>query len=167
MEKNNIIKDAFNKIKEITEKEKTKKKDRKVLNPTAIEDKTFKVDNLEQIKKAVLDNNLISTENLKDLDINNTDNFFRAVILELLSTKNISLKTEYLSVNETFAGSKLEFLSKYASMPQLSDFLQILETKRVSLERKSRIELIKAFDKRDEEVDAQNRIRDFKSMLGM
>lgn len=115
----------------------------------------------------MLDNNLISTENLKDLDINNTDNFFRAVILELLSTKNISLKTEYLSVNETFAGSKLEFLSKYASMPQLSDFLQILETKRVSLERKSRIELIKAFDKRDEEVDAQNRIRDFKSMLGM
>jgi hypothetical protein len=97
----------------------------------------------------------------------NSDNFFRAVITEMMSPNNISLKTEYVNVNENFAGAKLEFLARYTGMVCLKDFVNILEIKRVSLGRKSRIELIKAFEKRDEEVQAQNRVNMLKQVLGV
>jgi hypothetical protein len=155
-----------NDVENNNNKPETRGRKKKPFLPIAIENKNINIPNMEAIKEAIskVNNN---SEYFNSKDDNMSDNFFRAVIMELLSDKNISLKTEYLSVNENFAGAKLEFLSKYANMPELSVFLKTLETKRVSLNRKSRIELIKAFDKRDEEVDAQNRIRDFKTMLGM
>lgn len=152
-------------LKEIDDTTKQKPKDKKVLNPVLIENKDLNISNLEEIKKSLSVNNATMFKEEKESDL--SDNFFRAVIEEMLSDKNISLKTEYVNLNENFSGAKLEFLAKYAGMPQLHDFINILEIKRVSFGRKSRVELIKAFEKRDEEIQAQERIKDFKTMLGV
>lgn len=97
---------------------------------------------------------------------NSSDSFFRWIITALFSKENISLKTEYLNVNENFIGSKLEFLSKYGNMPYLSEFLEIFETKRVSLDRKGRKEILMALQKREEEIQ-QDKLRNMRGLLGM
>jgi len=154
----------MDKQNQLIKEEKSTKEDKKKLNPVIIEHEGMDIDNLEEIKKALTDSKIFDYKQESNKDM--SDNFFRAVITEMMNDNNISLKTEYLNQNENFSGSKLEFLSKYANMPQLHDFIKILETKRVSLNRKSRIELIKAFDKREEEIQAQDRIRSFKDAMG-
>lgn len=141
-----------------------KEKKQKELNPK-IEDKTNIEFNDEEIINKLEQSNLINIQ--KDSSSDESDNFFRRVITEMLNDNNISLKTEYLNANEVFTGVKLEFLAKKGNMPYLKDFVQIFETKRVSLERKSRIELIKAFEKRDEDLNAQNRMNALKGFLGV
>jgi len=138
-------------------------KKERVLAPVIVEKKDFSIPNLAELKESILnkDSDIIYSDN------DSSDNFFRAVIKEMLSDKNIELKTEYVSLNENFAGAKLEFLAKYGNMPYLSDFLGILERKRVSLQRKSRIEMIKIFENRNEEINSQNRLSSFKEMLGI
>lgn len=139
------------------------KKEDKPLNPEITDHEASSIPDLNELKGLFTqDNNVIAQP-----DGLNSDNFFRAVIQEMMSEKNISLKTEYVNVNENFAGAKLEFLAKQGNMPYLKDFINILEIKRVSLERKSRIELIKAFEKRDEEVAAQQRVNMLKQVLGV
>lgn len=140
-------------------------KEKKPLNPEVIENTKIDSSLMDSIKKALGNNSVLD---IKDTNSNdNSDNFFRAVIREFLNDNSISLKTEFLNPNETFQATKLTFLAKYGNMPYLNDFLHILETKRVSLERKSRIELIKAFEKRDEEMSSQNRMNALKTMFGM
>lgn len=136
--------------------------------PIIIEEyKETNISNLEDIKKLInTGKNLLEIKGGNDSQFN-SDSFFKEVITQLLSGDNISLKTEYINQNENFAGSKLEFLAKFGNMPYLTDFIKIFETKRVSLGRKSRIELIKAFEKRDEEVNIQNRMQNLKQAFGM
>ena len=96
----------------------------------------------------------------------NSDSFFRNLLNKLFDKKDISLKTEYLNVMENFTGSKLEFLSKYGNMPYLNEFVDIFETKRVSLKRKGRQEIIMALQQREQELQAEQQQR-FKTMFGM
>jgi hypothetical protein len=137
-------------------------KKEKVLNPIIEEKKDFNMPNIDKLKSILTNENDIITT-----DKNTSDNFFRAVIDKMFNSDDIELKTEYVSLNENFSGAKLEFLAKYGNMPYLHDFLNILERKRVSLGRKSRIELIKVFEKRDEEINAQNRLQNVKELLGI
>lgn len=137
-------------------------KKEKVLNPIIEEKKNFNIPNTEKLKELLKNESDIITT-----DKNTSDNFFRAVIDKMFNSDDIELKTEYVSLNENFSGAKLEFLAKYGNMPYLHDFLNILERKRVSLGRKSRIELIKVFEKRDEEINSQNRLQNVKELLGI
>ena len=113
---------------------------------------------MEEVKGKINDSDL--KELLKGIDIIKTDSkddadsFFRGVLNNLMNDKNISLKTEYLNVAENFSGAKLEFLSTYGNMPYLSEFIKIFETKRVSLERKSRKEIVMTLEKREQEIRA-------------
>ena len=137
-------------------------KKEKVLNPIIEEKKNFKMPNIEELKSIIKNESDIITS-----DKNTSDNFFRSVVDKMFNSDDIELKTEYVSLNENFAGAKLEFLAKYGNMPYLHDFLNILEKKRVSLGRKSRIELIKVFEKRDEEINAQNRLQGIKDLFNI
>jgi hypothetical protein len=87
---------------------------------------------------------------------NDSDSLFSSITNNLMSSENIELKTEYIGIEENFHGAKLEFLGEFTNNPMLKHFLNIWERKRVSLERKSRIEIIKALQQRAEE---QERLR--------
>lgn len=91
----------------------------------------------------------------------NSDSYFKSVVTNLMDTKNPSTKTEYRNVAENFTGAKLTFLALYGNIPLLSPFVDIFEIKRISLERKSRKELIMALVEREQEVrrQAENRTR--------
>jgi hypothetical protein len=131
------------------------------------------IDNADAMPKDLTDIKSLISEDSGIMEIrksdarDESDNFFRSVVTKMLNDEDISLKTEYMNVNENFSGAKLEFLAVYGNMPYLSAFIRTLEIKRVSLGRKSRIELIKAFERRDEEIQAQQRLDGIKSMFGM
>lgn len=110
-------------------------------------------------------------ENEEDIEFqvdnrNNSDSFFKSIIKGLFSPKNIGMKTEYKSVEENFAGAKIDFLSKFANMPYMKDFLNSWEEKRVSLERKGRIEIIRALEKREQEIQ-QEKVNNLRNMFNV
>lgn len=130
-----------------------KKKEEKKINPIMEDNTDVLVD--PKIKEGILQDLQAIKEKYggdKDKDI---ESFFTEVLKQLLNKDNISLKTEYLNVNENFAGVRLEFLSRFANMPYLHDFIDIFEQKRVSLERKSRKEIVMVLEKREQEVQRQ------------
>lgn len=137
----------------------TKKKE-EILDPKII-DNTKKFKDLD--RKELLN----IAEEIKESTIetsfgnDNADSFFREVVNKLMSKKDISLKTDYLNVNENFAGSKIDFIGRNGNMPILNDWLETWEIKRTSLERKSRKEIIMALEKREEELKnrQQNALR--------
>ncbi len=140
------------------------KKEEKKLNPT-IENKSEGLNFSKEDMQEYADKIESSME--VDTGVNDSsDSFFREVVKSLSDAKNISLKTEYLDVDENYDGARLEFLSKWGGMPYLKDFIHTLEIKRVSLERKGRIELIRTMEKRDEDLRLQQQ-NQFKNMLGM
>lgn len=98
------------------------------------------------------------------LDENNEDSYFKAIVNKLMSEDNPSTKTEYLTVTENFVGAKLTFLSKYGNIPYLKDFVDTFETKRISLERKGRKELIMSLIERQQEIERQREVK-MKSMF--
>lgn len=81
--------------------------------------------------------------------------FFRKIIDNLFSPNNVSAKTEYVSGEENLYASMLEFVAVYGDVPAIKEFIRIFETKRISLKRQGRIEIIKALEKRQEEMDYQ------------
>lgn len=97
---------------------------------------------------------------------NDSDTYFRNIVNSLDDRKKISTNTEYLSVQENFTGTKLEFLSQFAYMPFLKNFVEIFETKRVSLERKGRIEKIKALQERQQELKTE-RLQNLANVFGV
>lgn len=117
---------------------------------------------------------LINEINNNSMTFNNpmgesSDSFFRNIVKSLDSKQNITMNTEYLDVNENFAGTKLEFLAKYGNMPYLSEFISFFEQKRVSLERKGRKEKLMALQERRQEIE-QERLKALTNMnqgLGM
>ncbi len=139
------------------EKAKQQQKNNKVLDP--------QIRQMESVKSNPVILNESDFVKLESTG-SNSDSFFKWIINALFSKENISLKTEYLNVNENFIGSKLEFLSKYGNMPYLNEFLDIFETKRVSLGRKGRKEILMALQKREEEIQ-QEKIRNLRGALGM
>lgn len=101
---------------------------------------------LEEIKKSTI----FETSN------EDGDSFFKGVINHLMNIKNnVSTKTEYLSVNENFTGTKLQFLADCGNIPYLKEFMTIFETKRISLERKGRKELLIALKERQQELERE------------
>lgn len=83
------------------------------------------------------------------------DTFFKKVIEELFSEKNIELKTEYLNEDEQFEGTKLAFMSEQCGFEMIKSFLPSWERKRVSLGRKSRQEVVISLWERHKERQAQ------------
>lgn len=141
---------------------KLKKKKTIQINPEII-DNTKGSQDFEDLEKEMLEDDSIEFEEKKD---DSADSFFKAVVNNLMSPENISMKTEYKSVQENFSGSKIDFLSTFANMPYLATFLKSWELKRVSLERKGRIELIKALEKREQEIQAQKQ-DNLRTMFGI
>lgn len=142
------------------------KKDKELkLNPT-IKKVDFsdlkELEEKQQDKKIndILSSDLIIQEESKD------DSYFKAIIEQLFSNDSIEKKTEYLNVNENFLGAKLTFLAKFGNIPNLEEFVNIFERKRVSLERKGRKEIIMALEKREEEEQRQKDER-LKNILGL
>lgn len=108
------------------------------------------------------DNKIKNDLNLPDIiDLTNdknkegADSFFQETIKQLMSDENISLKTEYMNEDETFTGSKLEFLTRECGFESGQEFLPIWEKKRVSQGRKSRQEVVLTLRERMEERMAQ------------
>lgn len=97
---------------------------------------------------------------------NDITGYFIAILNNLLSEKDISMKTEYLNVQENFNAVRLEFLAKYCKMPYLRDFIKMFEKKRVSLERKGRKELVMTLEKREEAQKEQQQKLMQQSMFG-
>lgn len=98
---------------------------------------------------------------------NSTDSYFKNIVNALFDTKkNVSAKTEYMSVKENFSGAKLEFLADFCNMPYLHKFIHHLEIKRISLERKGRKEILMALEKREEELKMQTQ-RDMMLRFGL
>lgn len=128
----------------------------------------------EMLKPEIKDKTSLTYNNKEDISLdedtqvftNETDSYFKNVVNNLMNDTNISLKTEYLSVMENFTGAKLTFLSKFGNMPYIDDFINTFETKRVSLLRKSRIEIIRALEKREEEIRLQ-KANQLNNMFGL
>ena len=115
--------------------------------------------------------NMNSMEPESEIQLNqgpdeSNDSFFKTIINKLFDKTDISLKTEYLNTMENFAGSKLQFLAKYGNMPYLNEFIDIFETKRVSLKRKGRQEIIMALQQKEQE-DVSEKAQQLKSIFGI
>lgn len=149
------------------EKNKSKKLEKKAkeekLNPQ-FENRepqtTYKQD-LEIVDRELQEDLVVTPES-----DSSADSFFRTIINSLHDKKNISTKTEYLNVNENFAGTRLEFYSQFAFMPFLKNFVEIFEEKRVSLERKGRKELIMALQEKQQEFNRE-RANKFSKLFDM
>lgn len=137
--------------------EKKKKSKKKELNPI-IEDYTdSKKYNLEELKKEI--------KIIKKDSKNDTDSFYKNVVDKLMNEENIELKTEYANINENFAGVRLGFFAKFYNMPYLLDFLDIFERKRISLDRKSRKELVMTLENREREMRLEQQ-KQLQTMFG-
>jgi len=138
-----------------------KKKEKIELKP---EIKEIKINN----DKNLLQNDLNDLFITKDFEkSNDADSFFKSVVNKLSpESEGISTKTEYLNVVENFSGSKLEFLADFGKMPYAKKFIHVWETKRISLERKGRIELVRIMEKREEELRFQQQQTANKILMG-
>lgn len=137
------------------------KEKQKALKPEIVKTETSLItkEELKDIAKE-LDKAVIPSEENED-----ADSFFRGIIQNLFSNENIELKTEYRNPQENFVGAKLDFLGQHTQNHLLSSFINVFERKRVSLERKSRIEIIKALQERREELERQQQEK-MRNMLG-
>lgn len=134
----------------------------KELHPTIIEkSSTLNSDELKQIATDIKESTIVTTS-----DDNSTDSYFRGVLDKLFDRKDVSSKTEYLSVTENFAGAKIEFYARFGNMPYLNNFMNIFETKRISLERKGRKEILMGLQERKQEIENQ-RMSNLKNLFNV
>ena len=122
-------------------------KKEKELNPI-IENNTQKKYNIEEIKSRI---NIIKNE-MSEESVAEIDSFYKHLVDKLTSSDDIELKTEYKGINENFASVRISFFAKYYNMPYLLDMINILERKRLSLDRKSRKELVMSLENREKEI---------------
>lgn len=122
--------------------------------------------NMPEVRLKELDQSRLP-DMIKGDSENGTDTFFKAIIDNLYSKKNISLKTEYMNEDENFTGAKLEFLTSECGFEMGKQFLPTWEEKRVSLNRKSRQEIIMALWERQKEIQEQERREKFKDEINM
>lgn len=138
-------------------------KKKKELNPIMEKRSTNNIsdNDLKGIAESIKQNTITSKINEDD-----SDSFYKNVVNKLFDDKDISTKTEYLNVRENFVGAKLEFYAKYGNIPYLKFFIQELETKRVSLERKGRKEILMALQERKQEIE-QQRLNNLRGLFGV
>lgn len=108
--------------------------------------------NKEELLKELQETEILETGK-KD-----SESFFKSVLDQLMNLNDMSTKTEYLNVNENFAGAKLHFLAKHGNIPYLLDFINIFEQKRVSLQRKGRKEILIALKERQQEIERERQV---------
>lgn len=135
-------------------------KKEEILNPI-VQEKTQSTVDKDKILSALKGMGVIKEEGGDDVD-----SYFKSIIDNLFSDTNIELKTEYRTVEENFVGAKLDFMSRFCRIPGLKEWLNTWERKRVSFERKSRIEIIRALEHRREEMERQTAQTNLKNMLG-
>ena len=138
---------------------KKQKKDLLKLKPTMIQQKENDLGKTEllDLAKSFSDSKIV-------LEDDKDKNIFVKVVQDMNDPKNISMKTEYLSVRENFAGVKLEFLARYGNMPYLDGFVETFETKRVSLHRKGRQEDVLILQERRAE-EQRTKLEDFAKLF--
>lgn len=139
----------------------TKKKKEKELKPE-IREVTSKVSN-EDLKNIAID--LKESTHIQPTT-DSTDSYFRSVLDKLFDNENVSSKTEYLDVRENFNGTKLEFYATFGNMPYLRDFIKTFETKRISLERKGRKEILMGLQERRQEME-QDRLNNIRNIFNV
>lgn len=106
---------------------------------------------LQQLAKDTNKNIFLTDNNTANLDNSVAERFFGKVIDNLSNDKNISLKTEYLSPEEQFAGTKLDFMIKKMGFTFAKTLMFNFEKKRVSLFRKSRTEMVNVLWEKEKE----------------
>lgn len=124
----------------------------------------------EPLKPEIIENNpdlnlpMVNIENLDKqveintiLDIDNTDedSFFKAVVSQLYNNENVETKTENSGVRESFFLTRMSLIAKTYDVPIMGDFINILERKRISIDRKGRKELIVSLLERQQEIERQ------------
>lgn len=145
-----------------------KQKEKEELHPQIkkIEDGDFSPEtffNDKDINKKIVNKNkrilnlkdLEDFVNLKDESGNDADTYFKKVLEEFMSEKNISLKTEYTSVDEQFTATKLGYMINEGGFKFMQVFLPFWKRDRVSLLRKAREEIVMALWERQKERMAQ------------
>jgi hypothetical protein len=122
-------------------------KKEKELNPIAIKNDKF---NIDFNKLKIMSENINKLEFEKESTSNN-DTFYKLAIEKLFDENNIETKTEFLSPAEVFTASKLSFLGTYGCVPLLNEFVESIERKRISLNRKGREEIVLSLQERHQE----------------
>lgn len=136
------------------------KKEKVILNPV-IEEKNI------QLPK--VDYNMIS----KEIDINtildvgkeDEDSFFKAVVTQLFNNQDVETKSFNSGVRESFYLAKLSTIAERCNIPLLEEFVNRVERKRISIERKGRSELVAALIERQQEIE-RKRLLEQKQILG-
>lgn len=138
-----------------------KKKEEVILNPQVIPQLDFspeKFFNDENNTKNKISQKL-QLPDVIDMgeDINNksSDTYFKQVLEQYTSPKNISMKTEYLNANEQFSVSVLKFLVNECGFEMCKSFVPTWKKDRVSLNRNGRKEFIMVLWERQREREAQ------------
>jgi hypothetical protein len=132
----------------------TKKKMPKLHENPLFEEKNKNISNsdVKQIDKLFQDN--IKVDNTEE-NMEGSDTFFKRALDLLFSPVNIGLKTDYDDKEEQFAGSKMEFMQLHGGFDFTNVFVKdSFETKRCSLHRKSRLEIVKTLWEREQERKA-------------
>lgn len=141
----------------------TKEKKEKELNPKLEEKSNYEITS-QEMKNIV--KSLEENTDVKTFGENTDDSFYKNVLNKLFDEKEMSTKTEYLSVRENFLGAKLEFYAKFGNIPQLKNFIDVFEKKRVSLNRKGRIEILKSLQERQQDTQ-ENKLNNLKNLFGI
>lgn len=145
---------SFNGKEVITMANKKESKKSK-LNPIAKEEKGNLTDaELKEIAKG-----FESNADIEVIDNNNvnTDTLFAEILNQLVSKKDISMKTEYEEDDTIYAATVLDYVGRVANVPLINKFIESYEMRKVSKNRKGRIEILLGLEKRQEDIESRQR----------
>lgn len=97
----------------------------------------------------------------KDIDINtildtgkeDDDSLFKSIVTQLFNNNDVETKSQNNGVRESFFLARMSFLGDHCNIPSMSAFVQRLERKRISIDRKGRTELVTALLERQQELE--------------
>lgn len=97
----------------------------------------------------------------KDLDINtildsdkkDEDSFFKSVVTQLFNNADVETKSYNSGTEESFYLARLSWLGQNCVIPSMTSFVERLERKRISIDRKGRSELVTALIERQQELE--------------
>lgn len=123
-------------------------KEKKPLNPI-IEEKNpiMPIVDLEKLNKEIDINTIL------DVDKEDEDSFFKSVVTQMFNNKDVETKSYNTGVKESFELARLSFLGERCNIPSMTEFVDRLERKRISIDRKGRIELVTALIERQQEIE--------------
>lgn len=127
-----------------------KKKEDKKLTPIAKkENGDLTPEQIKEIAEGFKDN--ADIEVMENNNIN-TDTLFSEILQQLVSSKDISMKTEYEEDDSIYAATVLSYLGKLCNVPIINKFIEEYEMRKVSKNRKGRIEILLGLEKREEDI---------------